>query len=49
MAWGFVIGIITLPYQWVRNWRERRRNDNDDPLAPEKETPCEDPHGPSLP
>jgi hypothetical protein len=39
VAWGFLIGIITAPYQWIRDWRERRRNSNDDdPLAP-KETP----------
>jgi hypothetical protein len=38
MAWGFVVGIITAPYQWLRDWRERRRNSEDDPLAP-KETP----------
>lgn len=36
MAWGFVLGIVTLPYQWARNWRQRLKNgsSNDAPLEP---------------
>jgi hypothetical protein len=30
MAWGFVLGIVTLPYQWLRNFRERLKQASND-------------------
>jgi hypothetical protein len=34
MAWGFVLGIVTLPYQWVRDWRQRRKAASPKPCKP---------------
>jgi hypothetical protein len=25
MFWAWVIGIVTMPYQWVRDWLQDRR------------------------
>ena len=39
MAWGFVIGIVTLPYQWavmLRDWWRNRKNSSDEEKEPKR-------------
>ena len=39
MAWGFVIGIVTLPYQWavmLRDWWRNRKNGSDERPQPKR-------------